>query len=150
MLVLLSKINWTRIALILSIASLLFAGGYQAASIKHAEHAADVEKQKNYEITKRIDEITQLAKDRLKTEQKARAKLQDDFNQIRDRESILKHQIREARLIKPVATVNIESCLEVTGENETKSVHIIANPFNVDFVRLYNNSSRASGNSGTF
>ena len=136
----LKGLNWIRIGLITALAIALFVGGCQYANVKHAEEMADIERQKTEAISAAIAERDAEWRLRLEKEEAARAALQFDLSIIQERERDLLAQIEDAQLTRPVDDVTIEACLE-TEDEDVKLV--IANPFSADFVRLYNDSSRA-------
>ena len=136
----LKGLNWIRIGLITALAVALFVGGCQYANVQHAEHTADIERQKVKAIADRERELNAEWRAKLLVEENARMALQFDLTIIQDREKELLAQIRNTKLTKPSDQVTIEACLESDDENVKL---VVANPFNSDFVRLYNDAGRA-------
>lgn len=136
----LKGLNWIRIGLVSAIAVMLFVGGCMYSDRQHAEHAADIERQKNELIAERIAEINAEWRAKLLAEENARIALEFDLSIIRDRERDLLAQIGDLQLTKPPTDDNIEACLETEDENVKL---VVANPFSLDFVRLYNDAGRA-------
>lgn len=128
-----------RFLLIGALAGALFIGGCQYANVQHAEHAADIEKQKTALIAQRTKELNDEWRARLIEEENARVALQFDLDIIQDNERDLLARINELNLTKPVDQVTIESCLENDDENVQL---VIANPFNAEFVSVYNDAGR--------
>lgn len=129
-----------RIALVSALAGALFIGGCQYANVQHAEHLADIEKQKTVAIAERTAELNAEWRAKLLIEENARVALQFDLNIIEDRETELLARIGNLQLTKPVGDANIEACLETEDENVKL---VLANPFTAEFVSVYNDSSRA-------
>lgn len=131
-----------RFLLIGALAGALFIGGCQYANVKHAEHEADVERQTTVLIAEKVAEMNAEFAIRIEEENVARAALQGDLTIIRDHRDSLIEGIRNAQLTKPVDSVNIEACLETEDENIKL---VVANPFTIEFVSLYNDASQAGG-----
>ncbi len=128
-----------RIALVFALAGALFIGGCQYANVQHAEHLADIEKQKTVAIAERTAELNAEWRAKLLIEENARMALQFDLNIVEDRETELLARIGNLQLTKTIDQVNIEACLETEDENIKL---VIANPFTAEWARLYNDSSR--------
>ena len=138
----LKSVNWIRVGLISALAVALFVGGCQYANVQNAEQAADVERQTTALIAERVAEMNAEFAIRLEEENVARAQLQGDLTIIRDHRDSLIEGIRNAQLTKPIDSVNIEACLETEDENIKL---VIANPFTIEFVSLYNDASKVGG-----
>ena len=134
-----------KIALIAAAAFALFVGGCQYANVKNAEEWADYERQKTVAIADRVAELNAEWNVRLHEEETARAILQGDLNVIREHRNSLIDVIQNTQLTKPIEDVNIEACLETDDENVKL---VIANPFNPDFVGVWNDASRGVGGPG--
>lgn len=134
----LKGLNWVRIGLIGTIATGLFTGGVLWSDKKHAEHEADFEKAKTAAIAAREKELNAEWFARLAEEEGSRLTLQTDLATIRAHRDSLIGEIRDASLVKPVSDIRVEACLETEDENVKL---VIANPFSVDFTRLYNDGS---------
>ncbi len=67
----------------------------------------------------------------------ARTTLQSDLAAIRQREQELMTRVHDLSLVKPIPEIRIEGCFE----NEDTTV-VIGNPFTLDFVSLWNDTSR--------
>jgi len=139
-LTLLKGFNWIRVALIAGIAVSIFGLGYMYASQKHAEHAADVQKEITAAVVAKEKQLRAEFDVRLAAEGEARLSLQNDLTGIREHRDSLIESIRNAQLTKPVGEINIEGCMEMDGESDVQIV--IANPFGADFVSLWNDASR--------
>lgn len=136
----LKGLNWIRIGLIGGLAGALFVGGCMYSDKQHAEHAADIERQKTVAIAERTAELNAEWRAKLLVEENARIALQFDLSIIQDREKGLLGRIDDLQLTKPADSVTIEACLETEDENIKL---VVANPFTAEFVSLYNDSSRA-------
>lgn len=134
-----------KIALITAAAFALFVGGCQYANVKNAEEWADYERQKAVAIADRVAELNAEWNIRLHEEETARVILQSDLNVIREHRNSLIEVIQNTQLTKPIEDVNIEACLETDDENVKL---VIANPFNPDFVGVWNDASRGVGGPG--
>ena len=127
-----------RLALIAALGFSLFVGGCQYANVQHAEAEAEYEREKVAAIASRVKELNDEWTLRLHEEETARAILQGDLTIIRKHRDSLIDAIRSAQLTKPIEDVTIEACLETDDENVKL---VIANPFTLDFVGLWNDAS---------
>ena len=141
--------NWIRIALIATIAVMVFGAGFQYSNTRHAKQDAKDAKVTANEIARlsreHTDKMRELAlfgadKERVFT---------SDIAEINLHRDALLEQIQTAQLTKPVEEVRIEACLK--SENENVQI-VVANPFTDSFRVLYNQAARnlrPSGSAGT-
>ena len=141
----LKGLNWIRILLVAGIAASIFGMGYMKASAVCAEREADYERSKAVAIADRVKELNAEWNIRLHEEETARVILQGDLNVIREHRNSLIEVIQNTQLTKPIEDVNIEACLETDDENVKL---VIANPFNPDFIGVWNDASRGVGGPG--
>lgn len=143
-------LNWIRIALIVTIAIMIFGAGYQYSNTKHA-------KQEAKQAMKTAETIAEMAREHadnmralaLIGAEKERV-FSADIAEIKIHETALIEQIKNAQLTKPVAEVRVEACMETDGESDVQIV--IANPFSDSFRLFWNQASRnlrPSGSTGT-
>jgi hypothetical protein len=138
-LTLLKGFNWIRIALIAGMAVSIFGLGYMYASQKHAEHAADVQKEITAAVVAKEKALRAEFEVRLEAERVARLSLQNDLTVIRENRDRLLDRIDEMELTKPVSEVRCEGLMENDDENVRV---VLGNPFTADFVSVWNDASR--------
>lgn len=141
-------LNWIRIALIATIAVMLFGAGYQYSNTRHAKQDAKDAIATANEIARitreHNDKMRELA---LVSADKQRAFL-SDIDEIEIHRDALLEQIQAAQLTKPVSEVRIESCVK----GEENEIIVVANPFSDSFRVLWNQASRnlrPPGSTGT-
>jgi len=131
----LKGLNWVRIGLITTIAAGLFTSGVLWSDKQHAEHEADFEKAKAVAISALEKKLNDEWFLRLYAEEDARLTLQSKLATVREHRDSLINEIRNASLVKPIADIRVEACLETEDENVQL---VIANPFTVDFTEIWN------------
>lgn len=139
--------NWIRIALIATIAVMIFGAGYQYSNTKHA-------KQEAKQAHKTAETIAQMSMDHADDMRRLaligaenKRLFSADIAEIKIHESALLEQIAAAELTKPVSEVRIEACMETDGESDVQIV--IANPFSESFRLFWNQASRNLRPSGS-
>lgn len=125
--------NWKVIA-IAAVLSGSFMAGKKWEEAKYARERARTAEAVTLAITKREEEIRENYRKQLEDDARARELLQEDLTLLRMRERDLLTQVGELRLVKPVTQVVVEGC--------TEDEEIIANPFDADFIRVWNEASR--------
>ena len=143
-------LNWIRIALVATIAIMIFGAGYQYSNTRHAKQEA----KQAHKTAETIAEMSRQHADDMRTLALVGAEKERiftaDIAEIKIHESALLEQIENAQLTKPVAEVRIEACMESDGESDVQIV--IANPFSDSFRLFWNQASRnlrPSGSEGT-
>ena len=143
--VFLGGLPWAKIGLYSALVTAIFSMGYMKSDANHAEAEAKYERDKAIAIVDRVKELNAEWDIRLHEEETARAILQGDLTVIQKHRDSLIDGIRNAQLTKPADSVTIEACLETDDENVKL---VVANPFGLSFVELWNDASRGIGGPG--
>jgi len=142
-------LNWIRIALIATIAVMLFGAGYQYSNTRHAKQEAKQARA----TAETIAEMSREHADNMRALALVGAEKEREFTkdiaEIGIHRDALLEQIADAELTKPVAEVRVEACLE--GDEEDVQI-VVANPFDDSFRMFWNQASRnlrSAGSEGT-
>lgn len=114
-----------------------FMMGKRWEQAAYEKERADIAEATSIAIVAREAEIMRKHKIQVQLDADARGALQADLSALRTRERELVSEIDDLNLVKPIADLQIEGC----AENEEGTQVVLANPFSVDFVRVWNESS---------
>jgi len=114
-----------RFLLIGGLAGSLFVGGCMYSDKQHAEHAADIEKQKTALIAQRTEELNAEWRAKLLVEENARMALQFDLSIIQEHRDSLIQGIRDAQLTKPTTSLIFSSSDSRHASIVTRSVGFV-------------------------
>lgn len=134
--------NWKIIAGAAAIAA-IFGAGWQTNGWRYEAQYRDAEKEIFEQIEERRAELLAEFETTRQADDVARAALTSDLAGLRSRNTELQAQIQTASLAKTEPEVQIQWRDRVVREetDELCGPPVLANPFSLDFVRLFNESA---------